>query len=459
MLAPVSPLLEDAVATFATRARGIGRASVLPELDVLVELLRQALESVAVPLVARVIALEVNVSRERGELRGADPRERFMEFCDSLRPPQQALSLLAEYPVLVRLVAIAVRQRAEFFLEVLQHLRLDRDLLGEVAGVPKLGSLVNVTWDLGDRHRGGRNVLSLSFSCGGSLIYKPKSLGVDLTFQRLLVWFNGAGFAPEFRTLQMLDRETYGWQERVQAEACTSADDVARFFQRQGGNLALLYLLGATDGHLQNVIASGEHPIIVDLETLLHPSSSVADGDATDPAETALLDSVLRTGLLPHPSFRTPYGRGVNMSGFGGGDPKQLPFPVPVWRAVGTDQVRVSEENSAAPEASNRPLLAGKRQDAIDYRDALMEGFAKAYQLVQRKRGSFLEEGGPLSWFEGRETRVVLRPTMVYSQLRQAMHHPDALREGLDQEVLLAWLGNRLEVGATVAPSAGARAR
>ena len=38
-----------------------------------------------------------------------------------------------------------------------------------------------------------------------------------------------------------------------------------RFYERQGGYLALLYMLQATDFHHENLIAAGEHPVLLDL--------------------------------------------------------------------------------------------------------------------------------------------------------------------------------------------------
>src|SRR6185369_4077964 len=96
------------------------------------------------------------------------------------------------------------------------------------------------------------------------------------------------------------DRGSYGWIEFVLAQSCTSVAEVRRFYQRQGGYLALLYALEATDLHFENLIAAGEHPILVDLETLFHQRLSVAGMDDTDQlANRALYDSVLRVGLLP----------------------------------------------------------------------------------------------------------------------------------------------------------------
>ena len=72
-----------------------------------------------------------------------------------------------------------------------------------------------------------------------------------------------------------------------------------RFYHRQGALLALLYVLDGTDMHYENLIAVGEQPVLVDVETLFHPSHAPAGALSRDPAYRALLSSVYRTALLP----------------------------------------------------------------------------------------------------------------------------------------------------------------
>src|SRR5262249_22139482 len=137
------------------------------------------------------------------------------------------------------------------------------------------GVLVNVSMDAGDRHRNGRCVLLAKFDSGFQLVYKPKSLAVDIHFQELLSWLNFLGSQPAFCTLRMLDRGAYGWSEFVASETCDSLPALRRFYQRQGAYLALLYVLEATDLHCENLIAAGEHPVLVDLEAIFHPRCRV----------------------------------------------------------------------------------------------------------------------------------------------------------------------------------------
>ena len=46
-----------------------------------------------------------------------------------------------------------------------------------------------------------------------------------------------------------------------------------RFFKRAGAWLALFHCFGGTDFHQENIIAAGEHPVPIDLETVLQPTA------------------------------------------------------------------------------------------------------------------------------------------------------------------------------------------
>ena len=64
----------------------------------------------------------------------------------------------------------------------------------------------------------------------------------------------------------------------------------------------MLYALEATDFHSENLIAAGEHPVLVDLESLFHPLRGGADLTGPDhPAVRAMADSVLVPACCPMP--------------------------------------------------------------------------------------------------------------------------------------------------------------
>jgi lantibiotic modifying enzyme len=278
-------------------------------------------------------------------------------------------------------------------------------------------------------------VLVARFASGLQVAYQPKSLAVDVHFQELLAWLNERGDHPRFRTLRVLDRGHYGWVEFVAAAGCNTAEEVRRFYERQGGYLALLYALEATDFHFENLIAAGEHPVLIDLEALFHPRLGGAGASGAEgPANAAMAHSVLRVGLLPLRLWADAGTDGIDLSGLGGAAGQLTPDRVPQWDGAGTDEMRVVRRRVALPGGRHRPSLGGAEVNVREHAADLIAGFTSVYRLLVRHRDALLAEGGPLARFAGDEVRVVLRPTRTYGLLLHESYHPDLLRDALDRD-------------------------
>ncbi|MBN9389168.1 MAG: type 2 lantipeptide synthetase LanM [Chloroflexi bacterium] len=397
-------------------------------------LLLEGLDVHLFELVAPTLALELQVARFSGLLAGETPQARFDSFIELLRQADQRTSLLREYSVLARLVQTVLQNRVNFGLEFLRHLTQDwLSLCQTFSPTQHPGKLVKIETGRGDTHRGGRSVMILTFSSGLKLVYKPRSLAVDLHFQELLGWLNDNGAKPSFRTLKVLTREAHGWVEFVEVAGCNSAEELTRFYRRQGGYLAVLYILGGTDFHYENLVAAGEHPVLIDLETLFHPG--IAPGN---PAEVSNSESenttysVLNVGLLPCRAWANEGFEGVELSGLGGQEGQLSPYPMPGWEGSGTDRLRRVYKRILVPPALNRPHLNGSSVRPLDYLAEIVEGFSAIYRLLSDRKAEFLAPGHLLRNFSQDLVRVVLRPTHAYQLLQEHRLRPDYLRNALD---------------------------
>jgi type 2 lantibiotic biosynthesis protein LanM len=398
-------------------------------------------------MVTRVCVLELQVARLDGTLQGETPEERFDNFAASLRRPETALAILQRSPVLARRAIERIEQWIEGSLEFLRRLIADwDDVLRTFFADGHPSALIEVDGGAGDPHHGGRTVMKLRFASGRRLVYKPKPQAVDAAFQDLLRWLGERGWETGFRLLSVLDRGGYGWVEFVTAEPCGSVEEVRRFYRRQGGYLALLYLLAATDFHGENLIAAGEHPVLVDLETLFHPRIDVPDLAAAEQAPGAALgESVLRIGLLPMRVWGDEEHAGVDLSGLGSTSGQTTK---PFWGTVeaGTDAMRFERKPMRIADLENRPTLDGETLFLPDFAGEIEAGFRDLYRLVLRHRGELLSR--PLAAFAGAPVRVVLRPTAGYGVLLLESFHPHVLGNACEQ----ARLNDRLWGGTARRP-------
>jgi type 2 lantibiotic biosynthesis protein LanM len=397
-------------------------------------------------LMSRTLVLELNVARLSGLLTGATPEDRYQSFLQRLRQRDTALALLQEYPVLARQLALCIERWANCSLEFLGHLCADWEAVRTLLPDTAPGPLVAIDANAGDTHRGGRAVLIAKFASGARVVYKPKPLTVDRHFQDLLAWLNEHGNHPGFRTFQIIERGQHGWVEFIEAGGCDSEEEVRRFYQRQGGYLALLYALEATDFHSENLIAAGEHPVLLDLEALFHPRTEGVDlkqGDDTRLAANALNYSVLRVNMLPRLIWSSGESAGVDISGLGNASGQLTPFGVPQLEALGTDAMHLVRKRIEMPPDQNRPTLRGAHVELVDYSDDIVTGFETIYRLLLEHREELLAAEGPLGKFTDDVVRVIIRQTNTYSVLLYESYHPDVLRDALDRDRLVdrLWVG------------------
>jgi type 2 lantibiotic biosynthesis protein LanM len=352
------------------------------------------------------------------------------------------VGLWRRYPVLARLVASSVDAWVRRTEELLVRLATEFESLGDVLGQeprPGTARVVRALPDLSDPHEGGRTVVALVFEDGRRLVYKPKGLEMEVSFNRLLEWCNQRDGALPFRVVQVRDRRSYGWVEYVEARPCESDAEAARFYRRAGGLVCLLHVLRAIDCHRENLVASGEHPVLVDAEALFQHEASLVVDRAVPEFEAAAIrefeDTVLRTGLLPR-WFVSSEGDALDLSALGGWGLDQPSASLQQWVHVNTDDMRLLNRPLAMSPAGNEPFALGEVERAHDHVGSVIEGFQRTYRMLVRERES-LRSDRVLSEFRGRRSRFIVRPTWIYWAIRRWALSPEFLRDGVDYSIEL----------------------
>lgn len=390
-----------------------------------------------VKLASRTLVLELARARDRGELVGATPALRFLNFTHRLVGGSELAELLATYPVLARVLGESCRQSLDAHLELLARLAEDREsLVTGIFGGTDPGALISIE-PAGDSHRGGRATATLTFTDGHRLIYKPRPLDLHGHFNEILDWLN-TKTGLDLRTVRLERRTDYGWLEFVTAEPCPDAGAVRRFYHRQGALLALLYVLDGTDMHYENLIAVGEHPVLVDIETLFHPAPTAVGTTGSDPAHQTIRNSVSRTALLPLLIVGAT-GSVADVSGLGG-DAEATAVRAE-WADVGLDSMHLLRRPAPVPSGNNRPTLDGVAIEPRDHETAILIGFRDAYQAIAWNRSELLGPDGLLARCATDQVRFVPRSTSVYVGLLDEATHPNALRaaDGRSQLLDLLW--------------------
>lgn len=386
--------------------------------------------------IVRTLVLELNVARLEGRLVGSSPQERFAQFCTQLREPERADELFAEYPVMARRIVERLQRWREATLELAERLAADWDTIrATFPAAADAGRLTQLDGGAGDTHRGGRTVAVLTFQSGFRLVYKPRPLAIEQRFQNLLNWLTERGVHDLPRAIRVIERRTHGWMEFVTAAPCADRTALERFYRRQGGLLALLHALDATDLHYENLIAAGEHPIPIDLESLFHPRRPHDERTSADTAlvTAAVERSVLRVGLLPQRALVAEGYGGIDLSGLGAVAGQVTPELLQ-WADQGTDQMHAAPRRMVMPDGTHLPRLEGATVSILDFEAQILAGFAAVYRVLQEQRDRLVASDGPIGACAGVETRFVLRPTHIYGRLLHESLHPDYARQMSDLE-------------------------
>jgi len=320
--------------------------------------------------------------------------------------------VLREHPVLARLMMLDVDRWTRNLAAFAGHLAADMAKL-EAAfnGGKPLGRLAAVEADASDVHHGGKTVLLLSFESGLKLVYKPRSLAVDVAWSAWVRWLERDGIPHRLRTPAVLDAGDHGWAEFMERRPLEREEDAAAFYFRAGVLLGTIYALGGNDFHFENMIACGAHPVPIDLETLLlhrvKPFDLTVSGkNAAHLAHDELDDSVLRVGMLPYWHVDAQ-GKAAD------------------WGALTCREAR----------GLHLPVLHGRPLDVRDYEEHLLAGFAWVYDRIagekRRLLGEDAGEASPLDAFGSCRLRFMIRNTQVYADVLNHAARPEFLRDGL----------------------------
>jgi len=381
--------------------------------------------------------LELSLEKVSFTLQGENEREEYLDFIQRRFLDRDNLRIFFEEyrglsPLLETITAFWINTTAE----LLVRLEDDLPLLAEQfnRGMP-LGQVERISLDEGDAHDHGRSVSILTFACGISIIYKPKNLTIGEKFNTLLDQINALKVLLPLKSYKIVPRGGYAWEEKVEGEPCAGLAEVERFFQRTGMLLGLCYAFNGADFHSENIIASGEYPVLIDLETLLH---SQLIQKYRDSAESQASHSVLSVGLLPGFLFRKYGEKGIDLSGVGNAEPSTR--EVWVWKNLHTARMKKVREKVLSTKQGHQVIHEGSVVLAKHYIESIILGFQQMYQFIQEHQDFWLNATKSM---ESDPIRIVVRSTPFYAYLLEMLYEPHCFTDPMQQDEILKLLSRR----------------
>ncbi len=357
----------------------------------------------------------------------------YNSFIDGLLDGR--IALFRDYPVLENLINTTIDLWVESTAEFLERLAADFLKLEETFNDGhSLGKVIGIATNLSDQSSGCRSILTLTFTSGIELVYKPKNLSLDIAFQELLAWCNQQSISLPFQPLKMLAGEGYGWQELIKQQACETRSHVQHFYQRAGMLSALLWVLGTKDCEHDHVVAAGEHPLLINAAALMNPEFI-----AIEKEQRWFHDSVLKTGILPRWSGQLEARNAWDTSVLGNVLPKQN-GAAQEWQFINTDRMNLVRTSVIVPAGKNAVIFDGETVSAKDYTNAIAVGFQEIYRLLIQHRATLVGLNSPLASFSQLTFGCYLRPRHAYQTICRQSLKPDYLRDNDTYESLISYL-------------------
>jgi len=383
----------------------------------------------------RVIVLEVNLARQENLLLGEDSETRYKYFVEKLLINENyQTNLYNKYPELIRVLDKYLENTLNYITEILSHTSKEKQNIFKQMEINEAYLLENIEFSQGDSHNGNKTVTKLTFENDFCLMYKPRPLGIEKAYNELLDWL--CSIIPDFKkpyAANVYTKDNYGYMEFIDRKECTDQESVKNFYYKMGELVAILYSLNSKDFHGENIIASGEEPVLIDLETLLHKVEQI-DKEKISSYENILhtiTNSVASIAILPTTIINRIENLVMEVGAMNSGNKRKSPYKTQVLTGRNTDEIRIENEYKEIEIIDSSPKYNGIYLSADQYIADIKQGFIQIYNWIKENKKIYYEKVVEL--FSEKESRYIFRSTNNYTQLIETSYHPDLLHNKIDR--------------------------
>lgn len=368
--------------------------------------------------IAPLFAYEIALAKQDGRLTGTTSSERYRSFfISSLGWTSNMRIIRDEYAAFWHTISQAITNSVNNLFECLTRFENDRLELNPtlLAGDSRIARISTLS---ADRHRGGRQPLLLEMESGTKLVYKPTDLTPNVLWGNFIEQID----LPrpfDLRYARVVAKEGYGWIEFVLHSSCQSEVEVEDYYRRAGVLLAVADFLNYTDGHAENLIASGPYPVLIDLETLFQPGMDVIQG----PEQHSILFTRLIQSI-PDDVESIRLGGAIQMP-----SDRRVHLTHPHVLNDQTDEMQIIFKGVAAPNTQNIPRLNQALRPPQSYVEFIVEGYKFGFDRVIQKAEQILSSTWWWAMLRQSRPRYILRPTVYYAMLIRLLQQPIYLVE------------------------------
>lgn len=340
---------------------------------------------------------------------------RLKNFKEIMNKDEYLICLFNEYPTLEKILKIVLEDHLHSLSEIVENYYNEQKEIENFFGI-KFGSIVQVDIGLGDKHN-GKSVVKIDFE-HGTLMYKPSNLLSDQLYNEVLHLYEENGIT-DFKYVKTYSLEDHSWQEVILQQQNLSFEEANRYYFRSGVILSLIHALRGSDIHHENIIVSGEYPIVIDTETLASPTHTAI----TNYSKRRIDKSVLSSAMLPF--VDDIYD--IPLSGLFCKIDKSETIYYHVLIENETKDFIYEKRQATSEIGSNAVIVDGNLVEVSSVSDSLIEGFETGLRFIMTHKNSLLKIIHKEK-YKDINIRCILRGTQIYSTFIRESKNIEAMK-------------------------------
>lgn len=372
-------------------------------------------------IIGKIIAMKLAIYKETHTFNSDNQEERFIEFLkNTLSSKECFYKFYEEYPVAARIATVRTLYLIKNYIDILENLEKDHQEIKAFLGVGCL-KFTGIKLSTGDSHEQGKAVSILEFE-NEKLVYKPKDLRISSEFEKFIDWYVKSSNLLPIKIPKGIYKENYTYNEFIEEKYCLDDKQVERFYTRYGYLIAICYLLNINDLHLENIIAHGEYPVIIDMETLFQRPADIKDDTLYfDLIRYLEIDSVSNSFLLPK-QVNVGLDSNVDLSALNGREVK-LNQKILLPKMVNTDEFHYENAQGKFAGGNNIPKYNKSEEvDVSKYNLMILEGFNDFIYFIKENKEECMKV---LESFKGKKIRSITKSTERYASMIRFADHPN----------------------------------
>lgn len=374
----------------------------------------------------KIIALELSIFKDKNNI-GSNKFLKFVQ--ETFHSENSYYNFFNKYPTLARIMTTRTEYLTNFFITLIKRVDKDHQILKNFLNINNKVIFNDITLGTGDSHSKGKSVSTLDLN-NKKIVYKPKNLEVTKDIKKFIDWTTSTFNLLDIKLPESIYHDDYSYVEYIDYIPCKNNKEVENYYKRYGVLVSLSYILGITDLHVENIIANGEYPVIIDIETAFQNVINIENENLHSKIYNRIeTQSIKSSLLLPKKVYmgKEKEDQNVELSALNGKEHKiKEKNIIPV--NVNSDNFHYKKIGDLyAPGGNNIPFF--KNGEKIDFRfyiNFLIEGFKETLQGLFENKPKCIKF---LRKFENKKIRILTKGTERYASMIRYSNHPNYNRE------------------------------